>query len=277
MKNRPNDVFMRGDGFSAVPHALITELQDAKAIGLYAILAMHADWQTGMCHPSVTRLSQMMGYSSRKALDKALQTLVDNGWVEVFPRWLVPTADGDEVAYEQPAGDGWRQTSNGYILHRSPHTVAGGTPFPIGKGGSSLEGRGGVPYREHEQEPINKNQRTRTPLTPQGGQAAAGGFEEFWTRYPRKVAKPTAERAYRKALKRTDHDTIMDGLARSMRSWTVEGRDKTKIPHASTWLNQDRWGDEETTAADMGGQETALDVLARMRGQETTTRWELNQ
>jgi hypothetical protein len=64
-------------------------------------------------------------------------------------------------------------------------------------------------------------------------------FAEFYDAYPRKEAKRKAEQAYRAALKRADHDTIMAGLARFPFS-----DDRKFVPLPASWLNADRWADE---------------------------------
>jgi hypothetical protein len=70
------------------------------------------------------------------------------------------------------------------------------------------------------------------------------GFEIFWDEYPRKTAKPAAIKAYRAALKRkVTHDTIMTGLRR----FVASAPDPQYTPHASTWLNQDRFNDAPVT------------------------------
>jgi len=64
------------------------------------------------------------------------------------------------------------------------------------------------------------------------------GFDEFWSKYPRKVAKKAARLAYQRALKIATHSEIMEG---------VRGIQFTELqfcPHAATWLNGERWGDE---------------------------------
>jgi hypothetical protein len=78
-------------------------------------------------------------------------------------------------------------------------------------------------------------------------------FAEFYARYPRKVGIGAARKAYVKALKTTQHDDIMFGLSQQLAS--MEAKDKQFIPHASTWLNQERWADEpeEPTGKDSGG------------------------
>lgn len=71
--------------------------------------------------------------------------------------------------------------------------------------------------------------------------ADAAGFDEFWSRYPRKVGRGQAVKAWRTALRKTDGQTITAGLEAHLPLW--ETKDQNFIPHASTWLNGERWAD----------------------------------
>lgn len=87
---------------------------------------------------------------------------------------------------------------------------------------------------------------------PQPKAAVLDGFDEFWSRYPRKVSKSEAMKAWAKLKPDEDlRDRIASAIAKQKEStgWTKdEGR---FIPHASTWLNQRRWEDEvESTGFD---------------------------
>ena len=71
--------------------------------------------------------------------------------------------------------------------------------------------------------------------------AYSSDFESFWSKYPAKVAKGAAAKAFKKALKSASVDEIMNGLANYCNSRKVaEGI----ICNPSTWLNQERWNDE---------------------------------
>ena len=59
-------------------------------------------------------------------------------------------------------------------------------------------------------------------------------FDEFWSRYPRKVSKGTARKAYAKALKLATHEEIMLGLNNSIAYWKREGTETNFIPHGAT-------------------------------------------
>ena len=66
-------------------------------------------------------------------------------------------------------------------------------------------------------------------------------FMEFYLSYPRRVARGGALRAYNAAInKGATHAEIMEGLLRYRFSV-----DMHFIPYPATWLNQERWLDEQ--------------------------------
>lgn len=71
-------------------------------------------------------------------------------------------------------------------------------------------------------------------------------FEEFWNLYPRHVAKRVAEKAYRAARRAgTSRDDVLTGLTASAALWTARRVKPEYVPHPSTWLNQQRWTDDD--------------------------------
>lgn len=90
------------------------------------------------------------------------------------------------------------------------------------------------------QEPRTKNQSKEPPIPPEGG-----GFAEFWSAYPLKKAKATAEKAWAKLKPSADlQAAILSAIAAHKLSadWQRDGGQY--IPHPTTWLNQRRWEDE---------------------------------
>ena len=71
---------------------------------------------------------------------------------------------------------------------------------------------------------------------------ADGGFDELWGIVPRRVGKGAARTAYHRALKKTDHETIMAGMGRYKQE--VAAADPKFICHPARWLNSERWSDE---------------------------------
>ena len=73
-------------------------------------------------------------------------------------------------------------------------------------------------------------------------QKLALGFSAFWVRWPRKVAKLEAQKAWNQTVTEEDEEAIQKAL-----DWPIpifERRDPERIPHAATWIRGRRWDDE---------------------------------
>lgn len=68
-------------------------------------------------------------------------------------------------------------------------------------------------------------------------------FEEFWSTYPRKIAKGAARKAWTKAIK-DGHDPTVITAGAARFADQRRGQDTKYTPHPATWLNAERWGDE---------------------------------
>lgn len=65
-------------------------------------------------------------------------------------------------------------------------------------------------------------------------------FETWWQKYPRKVAKFAAQKAYRKARRMASVQELIDGIDR----YVAHKPAYADFCHAATWLNSGRWLDE---------------------------------
>lgn len=86
------------------------------------------------------------------------------------------------------------------------------------------------------------------------------GFDEFWTAYPRKIAKPLAAKAFAKV--HPDAELLARILSSvrqqaSSEQWCNEGG--RFVPHAATWLNGQRWLDE------VSGETAVSNLFANVR------------
>lgn len=70
--------------------------------------------------------------------------------------------------------------------------------------------------------------------------------ENFWPAYPKKVGKQDALKAFIKARKTTDLETILEGVNRYS---SQPFEDSRLIKHPQGWLNGKRWEDEVTSNA----------------------------
>jgi hypothetical protein len=66
-------------------------------------------------------------------------------------------------------------------------------------------------------------------------------FVRFWDLYPRQVARSAALKKWDSVTKTTPAEEIIEGLKAQLPE--LRSRELTYIPHASTWLNQERWKD----------------------------------
>ena len=72
-------------------------------------------------------------------------------------------------------------------------------------------------------------------------------FSSFWERYPRKIGKKAAWRAWGKVKWTPElQATIMKSLDAAMSSEQWAKDSGRYIPHAATWINGERWEDEMT-------------------------------
>lgn len=114
--------------------------------------------------------------------------------------------------------------------------------------------------------PNPPNLSQEPPIVPQKSArkaSASVAFEQFWTAYPRKVAKGDAEKAFPKALALTDLETLIA-------SATLMGRvaeDVKFIPHAASWLNGKRWLDTHDPPKGASATIVDADAVERRRAE----------
>lgn len=85
--------------------------------------------------------------------------------------------------------------------------------------------------------------------TPRSSKPAADGsdpdFDRFWAVYPRKVEKVDARKAWKAAVKKASVETLIDAARRYAEH--KRGTETQFIAQPPTWLNKERWTDEEPT------------------------------
>jgi len=99
---------------------------------------------------------------------------------------------------------------------------------------------------------------------------ARDGFDDFWEVYPRKASKKAAQKAWEKASRSRSWpgvDVIRDALSAAIDSDGWRRDNGQYIPHASTWLNGERWTDESST--DTRADEPSVLELFGLQPEET--------
>ena len=69
-------------------------------------------------------------------------------------------------------------------------------------------------------------------------------FEIFWSAYPKKKSKETARKAFEKAIKKTDLQTILDAVEKQKTTSDWMDHGGQYVPYPATWLNAGAWEDE---------------------------------
>lgn len=250
-------------------------LKPAAKIVLYW-LADHHNETTGECFPSINRLADLCEMS-RRSVEVHLGDLEARGL----------------IARQARHRDGGGKTANGYILRLSgrdaqnlrmpPAKSAHGDAQNLRMNNLGRNNLGNEQetsdHRAAAIEADSPDQGDLTPVVepPLGGAIgsevakAAGGlregcrtlddeFERVWEHYPRKVGKGAARKAWAKARRQATYAEITGPLGvwiKLQRGTPVE-----KIPHFTTWLNQERWHDDQTHARNRA--ETTTDRLNRL-------------
>lgn len=190
--------------------------------------------------PSLDCLTDDTG-ASRRCVQLALRQYRDDGLLAITPG----DGRGHTTVYRllarlEKGASG--SSFNGKRVQKRVHQVH---PLPAVKGAKSSSKRVQNPTTES----TKKNPPSTSSLRSEVHTRANGrshsltepeGFAEFYERYPRKVARRPAAKAYGQALNRgATQAEILTGLERHQFSSDPQYR-----PHPATWLNAERWRDQ---------------------------------
>jgi len=89
-------------------------------------------------------------------------------------------------------------------------------------------------------------------------------FAEWYSRYPRKVARGSALKAYIAARKKASAQELLDGIAR----YRATKPDYADWAHPATWLNGERWLDEPAPAEKQEGGNRYQRIAAQYQAAE---------
>lgn len=84
-----------------------------------------------------------------------------------------------------------------------------------------------------------------TPSSDRQPPAVDENFESFWALYPRREDKGHAVKAWRAASKKATPEVILAGLTQHVAGWKRAHTTRKFIPMPATWLNGERWTDEQ--------------------------------
>jgi len=87
---------------------------------------------------------------------------------------------------------------------------------------------------------------THNPIPNTHNKEYIDRFDVFWKKYPRKVAKPNAQKAW---LRIKPDDVVLKKMLDAINQQGLSSKEIQFVPHPATWLNAKRWEDEVATAS----------------------------
>ena len=191
------------------------------------IISDHADDFGKNAWPSIRTIARKASMSERQA-QRYVKSLIDRQIL-----WCEAQAGGLWDTRPDRRPNRYSINFNG-VTSMSPRKENGVTP-QVERG--DTQGKNGVT-------PVSP----KPPLEPSRNNMYEEEFEKFWQIYPRKVAKGAARRAWLKATRSSDIQTIIEGVTRYAENSDDEAKQYT--PYPATWLNSERWLDEHSVQTD---------------------------
>ena len=199
-----------------------TGLKPATKVVLYWI-ADHHNGETGKCFPSIKRIADLCEMS-RRSVEGHIETLEKLG---VLKR---------EAQFRDTGG----KSTNSYIL-----ALTGTYENTSDKQNLRMvcaKSAYGDTQNLRMNNLVSNNLVNKTNKSSNDDRVDYY-FDPLWGIYPRKVGKGQAKQAFKKAIKKIEFYDLLPKLMGYVEA--LEGKDKQYMPHLSTWLNGERWSDEE--------------------------------
>lgn len=108
--------------------------------------------------------------------------------------------------------------------------------------------RASAEHAESDAPGMPRERERKKEETPSSPAAPPMEFDSFWAIYPKKVAKQAALKAWTKATKHVDPETITAGAKRYAEFTANERTEKKFIKSPDGWLNAGRWEDDTEPA-----------------------------
>lgn len=200
--------------FDLLADIALTRINNPTAKVVLLAIARYANGY-GECFPSRETISHDSCVPIRSVV-RAIQWLEDKGYIRIVRRsgtsnFYVITSMEDDMTDETRANLAHEEDSNITKLDFSKKNIA----------------KSNTTSRANLAHPLD------TPF-----------FLAFWQAYPRRIGKGDARAAFTKAATRNDPNVIVQAALAYAKHVAEAGTEQKFIPHASTWLNGERWEDD---------------------------------
>lgn len=141
-----------------------------------------------------------------------------------------------ETEIELVLNEFFQLTEDGWINQRADKEIA---HFRAKIEQASRAGKASAERRLNERSTDVQPTNNHKPTT--NNQEYIDRFDIFWKKYPRKVAKPNAQKAW---LKIKPDDLLAQKIIVAIDKQGLCNREIQFVPHPASWLNAQRWEDE---------------------------------
>ncbi len=181
-----------------------------------------------ICFASEKYLKDKLGIGS-KALKKSLEYLLKREWIEFAGYRDVETAGGNQQIKTYIVKDIWKMN-----IEHFDKGVSEREPLSKSKGVSESNQRG--VQKEAKGVAFEQQRRTITNNIKKNIY-----FDSFWSIYPRKENKKKAQEIWKNKNLDKKYEEIISFISKAKQT---DRWNKGITPHATTFLNQERWEDE---------------------------------
>ena len=191
--------------YAQVPNQVIRDPQiTPNAFRLLAYLMSHKDGYQ-LTYDQIERQTTL----GRHAINQAIKLLTTKGWLKV---------DRPKKSNGQFDSKAW------YVLN----------PYEVAETATVDDSTVESPHVVQSTDIKNTNKNKKTNINTYTNE-----FDDFWKLYPRKVGKPAALRAWKKALEKKPPGELVKALSVYVEHHLPS--EERYIPYPATWLNDERW------------------------------------
>lgn len=218
-----------GSGFTTIPNKVIQGLAgEIELLGLYVFLSslpegweFHKNYLREKCRIGVNKLSKLLTKLQNYGLCKIVQTRDEQGRFAHF---------------DMQVFDGCDFNKNKELIESKEDIV------------QPLHGNRATVTVPRKTAPIKEriiNETKSTKILSASDDAPDTSFDEFWKSYPIKKNKMRAKKIWHRKKYKENIGLILNDIQNRLKN-DHQWQDNAYIPHASTYLNEERWNDSIT-------------------------------
>jgi DNA-binding transcriptional ArsR family regulator len=162
---------------------------------------------------------------------------------DTLTKWMKELKDAGYVKVEQKKLNGSKFGKNTYITGFEPCPTFSDTKASDTKASDTTDSP--LRYTTIQHLPLSEElPLKKTPIVPKGTCVLDSQAGEIYGAYPKKVGKPDALKAIKRALQKKSFEYLLE---KTKEYCDIRGGNLSYVPNPSTWFNQERYDDSPST------------------------------